>query len=217
MTDTNGRPQSCRRSRSNLKLKIILIIPPFQSVKKCTKELHVWFQWNLTGLRIIVHFPGKKNCHNPVVGALQIYFQKSFFIAQQTNQSQFFKIDDWLTPTNSKWESQRVTRTEVLWHGNSALDSLIDRTFLDPDSAVRKHFCYWERRSKLWNFQLAIYSILGDIIDLATNLVVIINSLMIFTQAWSCLCQLALLAGRAEISFQLMMGLTPDFCMGETF
>lgn len=113
----------------------------------------------------------------------------------------------WLTPTNSKWESQRVTRTEVLWHGNSALDSLIDRTFLDPDSAVRKHFCYWERRSKLWNFQLAIYSILGDIIDLATNLVVIINSLMIFTQAWSCLCQLALLAGRAEISFQLMMGL----------
>ena len=119
MTDTNGRPQSCRRSRSNLKLKIILIIPPFQSVKKCTKELHVWFQWNLTGLRIIVHFPGKKNCHNPVVGALQIYFQKSFFIAQQTNQSQFFKIDDSL--------QQIQNENPSVWHAQKFFDTVIPR------------------------------------------------------------------------------------------
>lgn len=57
------------------------------------------------------------------------------------------------------------------------INSLVNIAFLDPDSTVRKHFCNWE-----WTgFRCIQFSL--DIgyghVNLATNLVVIIDSLFI--------------------------------------
>ena len=66
-----------------------------------------------------------------------------------------------------------------MWFQAADIDSFIYRSFLDPDSTVRIYFCYWVR-SKLWAVQFAMYTIFGYV-DLATDLVVIVNSLFVFT------------------------------------
>ena len=65
-----------------------------------------------------------------------------------------------------------------MWFQAADIDSFIYHSLLDPDSTVHIYFCYWVR-SKLWSVQFVMYTIFGYV-DLATDLVVIVNSLFVF-------------------------------------